>query len=71
VLFQTIPCPPTDLAWDAFYDILAIQEESGSVPTVDVEGYIAGELVGGIEIQFAEPEVPPRTFIYLPVLHKP
>jgi hypothetical protein len=66
-----IPCPPTHLAWDAYYDILAIQEEAGSVPTVDVEGYIEGELVGGIEIQFAEPAAPPRTFIYLPVLHKP
>jgi hypothetical protein len=38
---------------------------------VDVEGYIDGELVGGIELQFAGQEAPPRTFIYLPVLHKP
>ena len=32
--------------------ITRLQEEAGSVPTIDVEGYISGALVGGIEIQF-------------------
>jgi hypothetical protein len=67
----TIPCPPTALARDAFHDILAIQQQAGSLPTVDVEGYIEGELVGGIEIQFAEQAAEPDTFIYLPVVKKP
>jgi hypothetical protein len=67
----TIPCPPTALARAALYDILATQEEAGSVPTVDVEGYIEGELVGGIEIQFAEQAAGPDTFIYLPLMMNP
>jgi len=37
------------------------------VPTIDVEGYVGGELVGGIEIQFEGQEG--RT-IYLPVVSK-
>jgi hypothetical protein len=66
-----IPCPPTDLARDVFYDMLAIQQEAGSVPTVDVEGYIEGDLVGGIELQFADQGVLYDTFVYLPAVIKP
>jgi hypothetical protein len=46
----------------------ALQQEAGSVPTIDVEGYIDGELVGGIELQFpAQEEEGPRK-IYLPIV---
>jgi hypothetical protein len=56
-LIVKIPCPSggSDLlpgsrlsAWR----VQTLQEAAGSVPTVDVEGYIEGELVGGIEIRF-------------------
>jgi hypothetical protein len=37
------------------------------VPTVDVEGYVAGDLVGGIEVQFStDVEWPNAT--YLPIV---
>jgi len=46
-----IPCPTMKLQAAEQY-ITRLQEEAGSVPTIDVEGYISGALVGGIEIQF-------------------
>ena len=47
-----IPCPPLSRAMFETQAIYAIQQASGSVPTIDVEGYVKGELKGGIEIQF-------------------
>lgn len=49
-----IPCPGSARAWDAQQEIAAIQQASGSVPTLNVEGYVDGELVGGIQLQFSE-----------------
>jgi len=46
-----IPCPTMRLQATEQY-ITRLQEEAGSIPTIDVEGYISGTLVGGIEIQF-------------------
>ncbi len=62
-----IPCSSQSLAAYGMQAIYAIQQASGSVPTIDVEGYVDGELVGGIELQFAEPEVE-QHWIYLPVV---
>ncbi|MFH1086696.1 MAG: NEW3 domain-containing protein, partial [Chloroflexota bacterium] len=47
-----IPCPTTALAADRALQIVRMQAESGSVPTIDVEAYREGELVGGIELRF-------------------
>ena len=55
-------------ATQAQQSIRAIQQEAGSVPTIDVEGYINNELVGGIELQFpAQEDEGPRK-IYLPIV---
>jgi len=62
-----IPCPPLSLATYGMQAIYAIQQASGSVPTIDVEGYVDGQLKGGIELQFAEPEVA-FSWIYLPLV---
>ena len=62
-----IGCAPTALAAKAARQITALQEQAASQPTVDVEGYIGGELVGGIEIQFAGEA---RYILYLPVVQK-
>ncbi len=60
-----LPCPPLSSAThDTIY---AIQQASGSIPTIDVEGYVNGQLVGGIEIQFGEPAQAPLS-IYLPLV---
>jgi hypothetical protein len=42
----------------------ALQTQGGGVPTIDVEGYVDGELIGGIELQFELEE----RFVYLPVV---
>ncbi len=60
-----IPCPSTVRALRALDEIAAIQEASGSVPIIDVEGYVDGELVGGIELQLPAPA--PRK-LYLPLI---
>jgi hypothetical protein len=60
-----IPCPMTGRAVRALTEIAALQESAGSVPTIDVEGYINGALVGGIEIQL--PAAPLRK-LYLPLI---
>ena len=59
----TIPCSP------ALRAVYAIQEEAGGEPTIDVEGYVDGELVGGIELRFAAREDEQPT-IYLPIILK-
>jgi hypothetical protein len=62
-----IPCPPTAQAMRTLAATRILQQEAGGVPTIDVEGYVDGELVGGIEIQFeGEPMV--SKMIYLPVV---
>jgi hypothetical protein len=61
-----IPCPTTRQAVLAQQELAALQQGAGGVPTIDVEGYVDGELVGGIELQF-----PPRwLYVYLPVILK-
>jgi len=64
-----IPCAGSREALLARQELAALQEESGSVPTIDVEGYIEGELVGGIELQFPS-AVPEGWQIYLPLIVK-
>jgi hypothetical protein len=49
-------------------EMYALQARAGGVPTIDVEGYIDGELVGGIEIQFAGDVTGPGPTVYLPVV---
>jgi hypothetical protein len=63
----TIPCPLSveDFHYrNQFYTLL---NGSGGIPTIDVEGYVDGELVGGIELQF---EIEPVYSIYVPLIKK-
>ncbi|MEJ2735120.1 MAG: hypothetical protein P8189_16400 [Anaerolineae bacterium] len=61
-----IPCPTSRQAVLDQQILAALQQGAGSVPTIDVEGYVGGELVGGIELQF-----PTRwSTLYLPVILK-
>ena len=62
-----IPCPSTYQALQSLWSIRAVQQAAGSIPTIDVEGYVEGALKGGIEIQFAEP-VSEQHWIYLPLV---
>jgi len=62
-----IPCAMTRQAMLARQELYALQDEAGSVATINVEGYIEGELVGGIELQFPAGAELPR-YIYLPVI---
>jgi len=62
-----IPCPGTASALRAQQEVAAMQQAAGGVPTIDVEGYVEGELVGGIEIQVEEEE---ESTVYLPVVLK-
>jgi hypothetical protein len=63
-----IPCPLTFQAMRTSQQMHALQQVAGGVPTIDVEGYIEGDLKGGIEIQFpGEAPAPP---LYLPVILK-
>ena len=64
VLVQ-IPCPETASALRAQREVAAMQQAAGGVATIDVEGYVEGELVGGIEIQFEGKE---EREVYLPVV---
>jgi hypothetical protein len=60
-----IPCADSLRAVAARGLLSVLQQESGSVPTIDVEAYIDGELEGGIEIQFPSPA---QQLIYLPLV---
>jgi hypothetical protein len=60
-----IPCPGSMTALRAQQEVAAMQQAAGGVPTIDVEGYVGGELVGGIEIQFE-----PEWTVYLPVVFR-
>jgi hypothetical protein len=62
----SIPCQTTRQGVLAQQELDTLQVGSGSVPIVDVEGYVGGELVGGIELQFP----PRRLYIYLPLIMK-
>jgi hypothetical protein len=62
-----IPCAADMAAARTAQLIQALQEAAGSVPTIDVEGYIQGELVGGIELQF-EPAEESVWLLYMPAL---
>ncbi|MGC9348315.1 MAG: hypothetical protein ACP5JG_09280 [Anaerolineae bacterium] len=65
----SIPClmGRASVARQAVYDL---QAQAGSVPTIDVEGYKDGALVGGIELQFASPQVAPPKRILLPIVFR-
>ena len=71
-IIVVIPCGGTLQLWRSLQEIYAIQQQSRSVPTVDVEGYIEGELVGGVELRFEEyvPPEPEMPKIYLPLILK-
>jgi len=63
-----IPCPDIVTALQTRREIAALQQLSGGVPTVDVEGYVDGVLKGGIEIQF--PDFGAGWGLFLPVMTK-
>jgi hypothetical protein len=60
-----IPCQLTLQAMRTMRETHILQQEAGGVPTIDVEGYIDGELAGGIEIQFEEDGF---RMVYLPIV---
>jgi hypothetical protein len=62
-----IPCALDRAEMRAAQQIGALQQAAGSVPTIDVEGYIEGELVGGIELLFEPPEDAER-WTFLPLI---
>jgi hypothetical protein len=64
-----IPCEAVLRASTALWRVYASEQEGGGVPTIDVEGYIDGELVGGIELRFEGVIEAPRA-LYLPVILK-
>ena len=63
----TIPCPTSIQAMQDLRKVNALQTNAGGMPLIDVEGYIEGELIGGIELQFG-PE--PVHDIFLPLTMK-
>jgi hypothetical protein len=64
----TIPCPASEPFALYAERINTIQAQAGSIPVIDVEGYIAGELVGGIELQFPLIPFPDEILHYMPIL---
>jgi hypothetical protein len=62
-----IPCEAVLAASPARQRMYVLQQAAGGVPTIDVEGYIDGQLVGGIELQF-EGEVEVPRALYLPLI---
>jgi hypothetical protein len=64
----TIPCPENAEAFASEQLLHNLQAQANSTPTIDVEGYIDGVLVGGVELRF--PSVLPPTIIYLPVIRR-
>jgi hypothetical protein len=63
----TPPCGLASQAWLMPQGTLDAGGASGP-PTIDVEGYVDGELLGGIEVQLEA--APPEHKIYLPVMLK-
>jgi hypothetical protein len=66
----TIPCPVSLAGIYARNMRQMIQAQAGSVPTIDVEGYNKGVLVGGIELQFPATFVSDWRYLYLPILYE-
>jgi hypothetical protein len=62
-----IPCPVMSAAPCTSKEIYLLQQGAGGVPTIDVEGYIEGQAVGGIELQFQGAVEHPR-LLYLPII---
>ncbi len=62
-----IPCAATlrDLQQHLF--VSALQDIAGGTPVIDVEGYVEGELIGGIELQFEDGV---ELQLYLPYVHR-
>jgi hypothetical protein len=60
-----IPCQLTLQAMRTMRETHILQQEADGLPTIDVEGYIDGELAGGIEIQFEEDGF---RMVYLPIV---
>ena len=65
-----IPCPSISPALSDALDIQRIQAEAGSVPTIDVEGYVEAELIGGIEIRLPVVYDQPWYVIRMPIVGK-
>jgi hypothetical protein len=63
-----IPCATSVQQMQAQALIEELQEAAGSIPTIDVEGYIKGELVGGIELQFIPEEPEDEWMLSLPLI---
>jgi hypothetical protein len=63
-----IPCPGTLQLMRDLQEMYILQAQAGGVPTIDVEGYIDGELVGGIEIQLTAGDEESWFMVYLPVV---
>jgi hypothetical protein len=70
MVFVKIPCPPSFADIFNINRVQLIQQASRSVPVVDVEGYIKGGLVGGIELQFEPAAEPEKMYIYLPMFFR-
>ncbi len=62
-----LPCAATlqDLQQRLF--VSALQDIAGGTPVIDVEGYVEGELIGGIELQFEDGV---ELQLYLPYVHR-
>jgi len=63
-----IPCPDSLPLMRDVQRMYSVQEQARSVPTIDVEGYVDGELLGGIEIQLMAEAPPEFEFVYLPMV---
>jgi hypothetical protein len=64
-----IPCALTLQAQHAAQEVFAMQQRVGGVPIIDVEGYIDGELLGGVELRFPDVVIESKQ-LYLPVITK-
>ena len=67
-VFVEIPCPTSVQGLNEVLDIRQIQAEAKSVPTINVEGYIEGDLVGGIEIRLPPDYTPPWSALWMPIV---
>jgi hypothetical protein len=63
-----IPCAMSINAIQNTQEIAEIQQAAGSVPTIDVEAYKEGTLLGGIEIVFDDTYVPDFSSLFLPIV---
>jgi hypothetical protein len=65
-----IPCVNTYEARQIRDRIAALQQEANAVPILDIEGYIQGELLGGVEYRFPSVLQPPEGLLYLPLIRR-